>query len=871
MVAAAPLSADWYDVTHAEPCRICGKPDWCSRLIAGSVVVADICRREQREGAHVYTEKSGNEAYFYARDPNAPRTYAEPAWRVPLAPPELRDRVYGALLEGAPLSKLHYAELREARAFSDDEIALLGYASHQPAAVNLSAVCSAAETIAPLGVPGIFRRDGAKDLRVAGPEGLAIPVRDVARRIVGVRIRQALEGGAKRYTWLSSPLDSIGAGASAVPHVPLHRAGAHEEIRVTEGELKADFATLRTGVLTLSVPGVSVQAGLVQVAHALGARRIRLALDADARRNRYVAGPLQRLAELLAAAGFGLAVEVWPEDAGKGIDDVIRNGHADTIEIHDGIEAWQRIAEIAASAKARPSPGVGAREEIAEHLKRVETDPALAFDDGFVAAVAKLDPTSVEFQQLRNRLKRTGVVLAPWDAKVHAARRKGPVPTNKPTPVAFERGDHVELAIRMLDVVRAGSELVADEGALYRYASSSGLWAVIVEAEQSTIVQGFAGAKVGRDEKELLIRATDVAGAVRLARHRVERAGFFNDAPSGIAFSNGFATVDKEGVLLLPHAPERRARAGFSFAYDDAQKPLRWLACLREIFRDDADAVERIAVLQEFAGACLVGIATRYALVLVLLGDGSDGKSTIGKVLSGVMPEGTVSAIAPQLWGSEYRRAQLRGVLLNVVAELPEADILDAEAFKAIVAGDPTDAREIREAPFMLRPRAGHLFSTNRLPGTRDLSHGFWRRLCVLKCSRRFTQEEADTEMAERLLADERPAIITWALEGAVRLLARGRYTLPASSAEHTEAWRKSADVVGLFIEDRIERVTDGAESVPPMQLYRAFRSWTEERGFKALNVQKFGQRMAAHGLESEKGSKGARGYPVRFRHGGDQ
>ncbi len=276
-----------------------------------------------------------------------------------------------------------------------------------------------------------------------------------------------------------------------------------------------------------------------------------------------------------------------------------------------------------------------------------------------------------------------------------------------------------------------------------------------------------------------------------------------------------------------------------------------------------------LAILQEFAGACLIGIATRFALVLVLLGDGSDGKSTIGKVVAGIMPDGTVAAVAPQLWGSEYRRAQLRGVHLNVVAELPEADILDAEAFKAIVAGDPTDAREIREAPFMLRPRAGHLFSTNRLPGTRDLSHGFWRRLCVLKCSRKFTQAEADTEMPERLLAEERPALVAWALEGAVRLLGRGRYVLPSSSAEHTEAWRKSADVVGLFIEDRLDRCE--TEGVAPMALYRAFRDWAEDRGFKPLNVQKFGQRMAAHGLESAKGTKGARGYPVRLRHGVDQ
>lgn len=445
------------------------------------------------------------------------------------------------------------------------------------------------------------------------------------------------------------------------------------------------------------------------------------------------------------------------------------------------------------------------------------------------------------------------------------AKTNGKKPSGTPEPGSFARGDHVELAERMLGIVSARGELVADEGELFSYASARGLFVPVHASEQSRIIQDFAGAEVECDSKPLRIRSADVTGACKLAMHKVESPGFFRGAREGIAFLNGFATVDREGVLLLPHAPANRARAGFAFDYLDG-RPERWLACLREIFRDDQDADERIAFLQEFAGGCLTGIAPRFALVLVLLGEGSDGKSTIGQVIAGAMPDGTVAAIAPQHWGNEYRRAQLRGVLLNVVAELPEADILDAESFKAIVAGDPTDAREIREAPFTLHPRAGHLFSTNRLPGTRDLSHGFWRRLCVLRCSRRFSQAEADTQMAARLLAEERPAIVAWALEGAVRLLGRGRFVIPSSSAAEVEAWRQSADVVGLFVEEML--LPSG--STTAAQLYRVFVEWARECGFVPLNKVKFGQRMAAHGLGTNRGTKGLRTYPVSLKHGGN-
>ncbi|HEY1695818.1 MAG TPA: phage/plasmid primase, P4 family [Polyangiaceae bacterium] len=420
-------------------------------------------------------------------------------------------------------------------------------------------------------------------------------------------------------------------------------------------------------------------------------------------------------------------------------------------------------------------------------------------------------------------------------------------------PIVFHRGDQVELAERMLDVLRreGSPELVGDEASIWRY-ERSGIYQPIARETKSQIVQAFAGATVESDKKSLRLRASDVAGAISLAFDRVARPGFFADAAPGLAFANGFAVVTAEGVALVPHAPEHRARYGYPFDYPGNLPPAQYLRFLEALFRDDDDRHEKIACLQEHAGASLIGHAPVYQRALVLVGNGNEGKSTSTSIISRAFPPGSVEAIAPQEWGQEYRRAMLAGKLLNVVAELPESDIIASEAFKAIITGDPIVGRHIRQAPFTFRPRAGHAFAANRLPGTNDQTEGFWRRLVVLRFNRSFTNDpERDPHIADKIVAAELPRIVAFLLEGAVRLLREREYTLPASHRRELETWRRSADQVALFLADETEPV-DTSVGTAASEAYRAYRQWTDRNGHRAVSSTKFGMRLRELGKPAE-------------------
>lgn len=424
----------------------------------------------------------------------------------------------------------------------------------------------------------------------------------------------------------------------------------------------------------------------------------------------------------------------------------------------------------------------------------------------------------------------------------------------------LERGDHTELSAMLLSAL---GRPVSTEGALWRYDAERGYYQQLETPEQSRIVQGFAGSWIRRGKKtsQLAVNAATVAGTIELAKHSASQANFFAAAPDGLAFANCFVALTTKGLELRDHSEANRARAGFDFDFDDA-RPERAIDCLQQAFEGEPDAADRIRLLQEFGGACLFGIAPRYQLALVLLSEaGETAKSTTIALLAGAMPKGTSSAIPPQLFGDQYRRAMLAGIRLNAVNELPTTEISDSESFKAIITGDPIDARHIHEAPFTLRPIAGHLFATNKLPSTGDISSAFFRRFCVLRYPHVVSKEKRISGLAEQIVAAERPALVAWFAIGAAALVARGDYLLPPSSVEEIDAWRTHADSVSSFVADTCER--EPGIWIGAAEAYQDYDTYCGVSGFRAANKNTFSARLVALGVRKRQLAKGTE-YELR-------
>jgi hypothetical protein len=200
-------------------------------------------------------------------------------------------------------------------------------------------------------VPGFYVEGGVP--RLAGPVGLLIPVVDERRSLAAYKIRGDGSGDGPKYLYLSS-WQHGGPGPGSPAHWPLGLERCDfNDVRITEGELKADISVALSGIFTIGCPGAACwRIGLE--AASLGAPRIiRLAFDADAAANPTVAAAQLACARHVAASqGVELVIETW-NPKHKGIDDLLAaGGKPRELRGAEALAYAQRIAERAGCVPA---------------------------------------------------------------------------------------------------------------------------------------------------------------------------------------------------------------------------------------------------------------------------------------------------------------------------------------------------------------------------------------------------------------------------------------------------------------------------------------------------------------------------------------
>lgn len=320
-------TGSWRHVSRTDPCEICGRGNWCSRSVDRTW---SICRRVEAGGER-RVDRAGMEYWLHssagAADGHTPPAGAPSDPARQRASSQDLDRVYRALLGLLGLSDAHRQALAE-RGLDAGSIVASEYRS-LPRAGRAALARELLQRFPPellLTVPGIQAREhrGAPYLTIGGPAGLVVPVRDLTGRIAALKVRCDDPKDGPKYLYVSSAARG-GPGPGAPVHVPLRSAKANSapQVRVTEGELKADVATLLSGVPTISVPGVSAWRAALPVLADLAPQTVLLAFDADAESNPLVARAGVATARALVLEGYDVVVERWQGLLAKGIDDAL--------------------------------------------------------------------------------------------------------------------------------------------------------------------------------------------------------------------------------------------------------------------------------------------------------------------------------------------------------------------------------------------------------------------------------------------------------------------------------------------------------------------------------------------------------------------
>lgn len=410
------------------------------------------------------------------------------------------------------------------------------------------------------------------------------------------------------------------------------------------------------------------------------------------------------------------------------------------------------------------------------------------------------------------------------------------------------------IARHVLDEIEKWSHsehIVSDGSNVYVYRPKRGIWERIPRDTLISLLLQLEGVSCINDDTgkwgqlKLTYRKCESAYKVMLLDYDRHRPEFTENIPNGITCKNGFVSIHDNGVRMFAHSPHQRSTVAIDLDFDKEAKCPHWDKFLDDLFANDDDKDQKIAVLQEFIGASLLGIAPQFQKCVAMIGDGSNGKSVLLDIIDVIFPEGSICSVTPDKFGHEYYAVALDGKRINIVTEVQEGRFAATASFKAVITGDQISARMPYGQIQRFRPRCGHIFSFNQLPATTDFNKGFWRRFMCLTFNRDFDAEPEIQVMPEILMkrmADEHAGIFVWALRGAKRALQQGHYTTPNSHNEAMRDWRREADAVQDFVGSVLE--LDGETETRSIEMYNAFKDWCDKTHRKPLSMQSFGRRL---------------------------
>ncbi len=181
---------------------------------------------------------------------------------------------------------------------------------------------------------------------------------------------------------------------------------------------------------------------------------------------------------------------------------------------------------------------------------------------------------------------------------------------------------------------------------------------------------------------------------------------------------------------------------------------------------------------------------------------------------------------------------------------------------KAITGGDAISARELYGREFTFHANGTLIIASNHKPLISEVDYGTWRRVVMVSFNHTFTMPDRD--WLRTTLAREAPGILTWALDGLLRLR-RNSWQFTASSEidRDTAQYRAELDVIGQWAEECVS--TDvGASSLITLtkHLYQSFTKWCQIYGRPRMGANKFTQQLRTKGW-SEGGCGRRTGYKV--------
>jgi len=324
-----------------------------------------------------------------------------------------------------------------------------------------------------------------------------------------------------------------------------------------------------------------------------------------------------------------------------------------------------------------------------------------------------------------------------------------------------------------------------------------------------------------------------------------------------INMKSNVLALHKNGTLeLLPH--DQKYNFTYKLPYDYDAKALS--PVFDKFLATSLVDSELIDVLGEYLGYILNTNAKNHEKAFFAYGDGSNGKSTLINIIKYMFGHENISVIELTEMGDEGNCAMMDGKLLNISSD-SKKNGLETSSFKKIVSGEPIIGKYLYKNKYTIEKLPKLFVAMNKLPfHNGDNSFGFYRRLLLIPFTVTIKEEDKDYDLETKVVENELPAILNFAIDGMRRLTAQGKFTEAVAMKEALNSYKESANHVSTFLEEeQYEEVADDSKmGTKLVDLYQDFHNWCRERGHNSYN---------ANYLSSELTHMGYIGYKNSSKH----
>ena len=263
-----------------------------------------------------------------------------------------------------------------------------------------------------------------------------------------------------------------------------------------------------------------------------------------------------------------------------------------------------------------------------------------------------------------------------------------------------------------------------------------------------------------------------ITSMIRLASSRaVVSADAFDANPMIMNCQNG--VLDLRTSTLMAHDPSLFCTNIAGANYNAEAECPKWNEFINKVLPG-----EGAEYLQMCVGMAAVGKVYEEAMIF-MIGNGSNGKSTIANILSAVFGSYALTLQPDIITATKDGKtppdfAEVRGKRIVFLSETEEGDRLSTKALKRLSSNETVAARRLYSMPETFMPSHTVFYSTNHTPRIGSGDYGTWRRIKNLPFEYKFTDAEKQTNFAEVVLAEEADGIFGWVCEGARKFIENG-------------------------------------------------------------------------------------------------